>query len=63
MMEDIQLNKWRGPLQKARALFKKIEVTTKGPARDALVAQHKKLLEEARKNLGQENRNGNPEEN
>lgn len=55
-MRDMEMHEWRGPLQKARALYKKIETIPQGPARDALLLEHKKLLEQARKNLGQEER-------
>jgi len=56
------MHEWRGPLQKARALYKKIQATPQGPAREALVAEHKKLLEQAGKNLGQKKRGSVVEE-
>ena len=61
-MRDLEMHEWRGPLQKARALYKKIQATPQGPAREALVAEHKKLLEQAGKNLGQKKRGSVVEE-
>ncbi len=53
------MSEWHDALQKARAIYKKIESTPLGPERDQLVEQHKALLREARENLPQVSRDEN----